>query len=36
VDAAPGRGISLITGVLPAQYGFQTAGVLDIQVTVLN
>jgi len=25
------RSISLITGALPAQYGFQTAGVLDIQ-----
>ncbi len=25
------RGISLLTGALPAQYGFQTAGVLDIQ-----
>ena len=25
------RGLSLITGALPAQYGFQTAGVLDIQ-----
>ena len=23
--------ISLITGALPAQYGFQTAGVVDIQ-----
>ena len=23
--------ISLLTGALPAQYGFQTAGVLDIQ-----
>src|SRR5580700_3025853 len=25
------RSISLLTGALPAQYGFQTAGVLDIQ-----
>jgi outer membrane receptor protein involved in Fe transport len=25
------RGLSLITGALPAQYGFQTAGVVDIQ-----
>jgi outer membrane receptor protein involved in Fe transport len=25
------RSLSLITGALPAQYGFQTAGVLDIQ-----
>ena len=25
------RSMSLITGALPAQYGFQTAGVVDIQ-----
>jgi outer membrane receptor protein involved in Fe transport len=25
------RGLTLITGALPAQYGFQTAGVVDIQ-----
>jgi outer membrane cobalamin receptor len=25
------RGVTLITGALPAQYGFQTAGVIDIQ-----
>ena len=25
------RGLTLITGALPAQYGFQTAGVIDIQ-----
>ena len=31
IEARFTNGLSLITGALPAQYGFQTAGVVDIQ-----